>query len=167
MRKFLIVMALVVMSNHIHLVLRTTRKNLAAFMGYFKARVAESINHLTGRRGPLWARRYDAQPILDHAAAAGRVGYTLDNPRKANLVEDFEQWPGLNLAYGIGGQMTARIGKKKPSYIGFYYAFRGLVARDPFPGKQMPTCAGPCDTATSPSAWDTAAFFNFGVVFSR
>ena len=72
-----------------------------------------------------------------------------------------------DLAYGIGGQMTARIGKKKPSYIGFYYAFRGLVARDPFPGKQMPTCAGPCDTATGPSAWDTAAFFNFGIVFSR
>lgn len=72
-----------------------------------------------------------------------------------------------DLAYGVGGQMTARIGKHKPSYIGFYYAFRGLVARDPFPGKQMPTCAGPCDTATGPSNWDTAAFFNFGIVFSR
>jgi REP element-mobilizing transposase RayT len=96
------VMSLTVMSNHIHLVVRTTRKNLAAFMGYFKARVAESINHLTGRRGPLWARRYDAQPILDDAGATGRVGYSLGNPRKAGLVDDFEQWPGLNLAYGIG-----------------------------------------------------------------
>ncbi len=83
------------------------------------------------------------------------------------------QWNGggelsrRDLAFGFGGQMTARIGKKKPSYLGFYYAFRGLVARDPFPGKQMPTCAGPCDTPTGPSSWDTAAFFNFGVVFSR
>ncbi|HVG69144.1 MAG TPA: hypothetical protein VM734_28760 [Kofleriaceae bacterium] len=72
-----------------------------------------------------------------------------------------------DLALGAGGQMTVRIGRDKPSYLGFYYAFRGLVARDPFEGKGMPTCAGPCDTATGPSPWDIGAFFNFGLVFSR
>ena len=84
------------------------------------------------------------------------------------------QWNGggelsrRDLAFGVGGQMTVRIaGGKRPNYLGFYYAFRGLLARDPFPNKDMPTCAGPCDTPTGPSAWDTGAFFNFGVVFSR
>lgn len=74
-----------------------------------------------------------------------------------------------DLAFGFGGQMTARIGREHPQYLGFYYAFRGLVARDPTEPKQpaMPTCAGPCDRATGPSAWDVGAFFNFGVVFSR
>lgn len=84
------------------------------------------------------------------------------------------QWDGggelsrRDLSFGAGGQMTVRVGGgDRPNYFGFYYAFRGLVARDPFPGKSMPTCAGPCDTATGPSAWDTGAFFNFGLVFSR
>lgn len=84
------------------------------------------------------------------------------------------QWNGggelsrRDLSFGAGGQMTVKLGSaRRPNYLGFYYAFRGLVARDPFPGKSMPTCAGPCDTATGPSAWDTGAFFNFGLVFSR
>jgi hypothetical protein len=83
------------------------------------------------------------------------------------------QWHGggelsrRDLAFGIGGQMTARLGREKPSYVGFYYAFRGLVARDPVGKVSEPTCAGPCDMATGPSPWDMGAFFNFGVVFSR
>ena len=95
------VFALTVMSNHLHLVVRTPRKNLSKFMAFFKARVAESINRITGKRGPLWARRYDAQPIVDDNAVAGRVAYTLDNPVKAGLVDDLEHWPGLNIAAGI------------------------------------------------------------------
>jgi REP element-mobilizing transposase RayT len=95
------VFALVVMSNHVHLVVRAPRRNLARFMAFFKARVAESVNRITGKRGPLWARRYDAQPILDDGAVAGRIAYTLDNPANAGLVDDFEHWPGLNIAAGI------------------------------------------------------------------
>jgi REP element-mobilizing transposase RayT len=95
------VFALTVMSNHLHLVVRTPRKNLARFMAFFKARVADSINRITGKRGPLWARRYDAQPVLDDRAVAGRIAYTLDNPVSSNLVSDLEHWPGLNIAAGV------------------------------------------------------------------
>jgi hypothetical protein len=84
------------------------------------------------------------------------------------------QWHGggelsrRDLAFGAGGQMTVRVGRDKPSYVGFYYAFRGLTARDPVKNEMSPpTCAGPCDTPTGPSPWDIGAFFNFGVVFSR
>jgi hypothetical protein len=74
-----------------------------------------------------------------------------------------------DLAFGFGGQMTVQMGKEHPRYLGFYYAFRGLLARDPSEVKEpvMPTCAGPCDRPTGPSAWDLGAFFNFGLVFSR
>lgn len=93
--------AFVVMSNHIHLLCQTTRRNLAGFVGYLKARITTDINLLTGKRGPLWARRYDAQPVLDDAACADRAGYTVGNPSQAGLVDDAEHWPGLNLAYGL------------------------------------------------------------------
>ena len=89
------------MSNHVHLAVRTTKRNLSAFMGYFKARVADAVHQITGRRGPLWARRFDAQPILNEEALMDRVAYTLDNPGKAMLVSDSRDWPGLNVAYGL------------------------------------------------------------------
>lgn len=95
------IFAFVAMSNHVHMVVRTHGKNLAAFMGYFKARVTESINYLSGRRGPLFSRRYDAQRILNSRAASGRVAYTIDNPRRAQAVDHHAHWPGLLLCYGL------------------------------------------------------------------
>jgi hypothetical protein len=94
---------------------------------------------------------------------------------EGGLGDQLVRWNGggelerRDLSFGFGGQMTVAIGKHKPRYVGFYYAFRGLVARDPITPKQptMPTCAGPCDRPTWPSEWDLGAFFNFGVVFSR
>jgi hypothetical protein len=70
-------------------------------MGYVKARIAEGINLLTGKRGPLWSRRYDAQSILDDDASCSGLVYNLDNPVNASLVDRKENWPGLNLAYGM------------------------------------------------------------------
>lgn len=95
--------AVMLMSNHIHMVVSTPGKNLSSFMGYFKARVADSTNFLLGRRGPLWARRYDAEPILDDKAVLARIGYTLANPCSADLVERVQEWPGLCAAYGLAG----------------------------------------------------------------
>lgn len=95
------IFAFVAMSNRVHLVVRTREKGFAMFMGYFKARVAEGINYLTGRRGPLFARRYDAQPILNDHAAAGRIAYTIDNPRKAKVVDHHDDWAGPLLCFGL------------------------------------------------------------------
>jgi REP element-mobilizing transposase RayT len=89
------VFAVLVMSNHIHLVARARGNNLARFVGYFKARVAMSINLLLGRTGGVWGRRYDAQVILDDQAALDRVRYTLQNPQKAKLVRQVDEWPGF------------------------------------------------------------------------
>ena len=95
------VFAVVVMSNHLHLVVRAPGKNLAAFMSYFLARVAQTLNLLLGRVGPVFPRRYDAQPILDEKAAAGRVKYVLENPKKAGLVRCFTEWPGFVAVAGL------------------------------------------------------------------
>ncbi|HVV83223.1 MAG TPA: hypothetical protein VHE35_09085 [Kofleriaceae bacterium] len=94
---------------------------------------------------------------------------------EGGLGDQFVHWNGggelerRDVAFGFGGQMTVQLGEENPRYLGFYYAFRGMVARDPDESKEpaMPTCAGPCDRPTGPSSWDLGAFFNFGVVFSR
>ena len=95
------VFAVVVMSNHLHLVVRAPGKNLAAFMSYFLARVAQTLNLLLGRVGTVFPRRYDAQPILDEEAAAGRIKYVLENPKKAGLVKCFTEWPGFVAVAGL------------------------------------------------------------------
>lgn len=92
----------VAMSNHVHLVVRTGGKNLAQFMRYFGSAVASGINYLTGRRGQLFGRRYDAQPILDDDAAAARLRDSVDNPRAAGLVSSHDEWPGQLLCFGFG-----------------------------------------------------------------
>jgi len=94
--------ALIVMGNHFHLIVQTNGKNLARFMGYVKSRITEGINLLTGKSGPLWSRRYDAQAILDDEASADRLAYCLDNPVQSGLVESSDDWPGLNCAFAMG-----------------------------------------------------------------
>jgi len=96
------IFGLVVMSNHLHALVQTKGKNLALFMRDVKSAITSTINLLTGKRGTLWHRRYDAQAVVDDFGAAERHGYMTDNPRKAGLVDDPTQWPGLNLAYGLG-----------------------------------------------------------------
>ena len=79
-------------------------KGHTTFVGYFKARVAMSVNLLLGRTGNVWHRRYDAQPILTDEAAVGRVRYVLANPQKAALVRTPDQWPGFIAVAGRAGQ---------------------------------------------------------------
>jgi REP element-mobilizing transposase RayT len=93
---------LVVMSNHLHALVKTHGKNLALFMRDVKSAITSTINLLTGKSGTLWQRRYDAQAVVDDEGATERHGYMTDNPRKAGLVDDPAHWPGLNLAYGFG-----------------------------------------------------------------
>ena len=56
--------AVVVMSNHLHLVVRTPNKNLSLFMRHVKAFITTKINTITGESGTKWQGRYNAQPVL-------------------------------------------------------------------------------------------------------
>ena len=103
------VYAFVVMSNHLHIVVQTPRKNLAKFMRHVKAFITQRVNQITGRRGDMWWRRYDAQPALCVASTCERIGYTIGNPVSANLVAHPEDWPSLNLAYGFADASLARV----------------------------------------------------------
>jgi REP element-mobilizing transposase RayT len=139
------VYGLVVMSNHVHLVCRTRGRNLSKFMGYFKARITDGVNLLTARSGPLWARRYDAEAIVDDEGMAERVGYTVANPQNANLVAGAEQWPGLLLTFAECEERelefryfdaTAWHRKKRPSDLGPFFKTATLTL------SPIPSCAG-------------------------
>lgn len=87
------------MTNHIHLVVTDTQSQLSNFMMRFNGLLARDINALDEVKGRFFERRFAASPILDLDAVVDRIVYTVCNPASANLVDSFEQWPGLCEAF--------------------------------------------------------------------
>jgi REP element-mobilizing transposase RayT len=92
--------AVFVMSSHVHLLLVVDdAQEPAAFMRYFKSKLAREVNRLTGWRGPVFDRRYEMTVVTDEdAAQIERLQYVLGQAVQANLVERVGQWPGLHSA---------------------------------------------------------------------
>jgi hypothetical protein len=76
--------------------------------------------------------------------------------------------PSGELAFGldIGGRgaANARGDRKK---IGYFMAFRSLVAQGPEMAGATATCSGPCTEATKPPRTDVSMFFELGVHWGR
>ncbi len=94
------VLAVCVMSNHLHLVVRDEHGQLGEWAGYFFGNLARSVDRIRGRSGPCFARRYSAEPILDQGALLDRIVYVVTNPVKANLCKRARDWPGVLLFAG-------------------------------------------------------------------
>ena len=82
------------MPNHVHMVVRVVEEAppLVKTLQRLKSYTATQANKLLGRTGAFWqAESYD------HVVRKGKlervVAYVLENPVKAGLVEDWEQWP--------------------------------------------------------------------------
>lgn len=93
-----LVHAVVVMSNHVHLVLTDPRGCLPDFLREFHRSVAKALNTSQGQRENLWSAEPTnvvLLPTLDDAVA--KVAYTAANPVAAALVECPDQWPGVVL----------------------------------------------------------------------
>lgn len=94
----MLIHAVTVMSNHVHLVLTDPRGCLPDFLREFHRSLAKALNALQGQRENLWAaERTNAVllPTLDDVVA--EVAYTAANPVAAGLVEHPDEWPGVVL----------------------------------------------------------------------
>ncbi|HEY5922321.1 MAG TPA: hypothetical protein VIV11_11650 [Kofleriaceae bacterium] len=76
--------------------------------------------------------------------------------------------PSGELAFGLDigrrGSPNARGDRKR---IGYFMAFRSLVAQGPEMTGAMPTCSGPCTEATKPARTDVTMFLELGVHWGR
>jgi REP element-mobilizing transposase RayT len=90
-------LAVCVLSNHLHLVVRDEDGELAAWASYFLGHVARAVNRIRGRSGSCFERRYSAEPILDDEALFDRLVYVAANPVNAGLCERVRDWPGVVL----------------------------------------------------------------------
>lgn len=116
---------------------------------------ASSVDPERARRGvgfELWG---ELGLGLEHVG--WREGGVLDRP-SAELAVGFEL-DGF-------GRLDERTRRRR--HVGYFLAFRSLIAEGPAPDGATPVmCGGPCDKATRPSRTDVSMFFEVGLHWGR
>ena len=85
--------AAVVMPDHLHFVAGLHRSSLAKLMHNFKGYTAYKINELLKKKGSFWQPQYHDHAVRQDEDLHGVVLYTLNNPVRAGLVNDFHDYP--------------------------------------------------------------------------
>ncbi|MFT4109018.1 transposase [Propionicimonas sp.] len=86
------VLAYCLMSNHVHLVLRTGDEELGAVVKRIGVRYAGWFNRKYGRVGHLFQDRFKSVAVDDDAYLLTLIGYVWDNPVAAGLVVHAEDY---------------------------------------------------------------------------
>ena len=88
-----IIDAAVVMPDHLHFVAGLKNGSLAELMRSLKSYTAKKVNVLLEREGPFWQPQYHDHVIRKDEDLNEVILYALHNPVRANLVEDFHDYP--------------------------------------------------------------------------
>ena len=100
----LLVHHIVLMSNHYHIIATATEENLHRAMQYFNSRVAVRYNKHVGRSGHLWGDRYGSCIIDTDKHYLACVRYIYQNPKRAGIVEDLEEFSDSSFQFYAFGR---------------------------------------------------------------
>ncbi len=87
-----LVLAYCLMTNHVHLVLRTTAEPIGKVVKRLGVRYAGWFNHKYGRVGHLFQDRFKSRPVETDDYLVKLIRYVWDNPVEAGLVERAEEY---------------------------------------------------------------------------
>ena len=85
--------AAVVMPDHLHFVASLKHGSLSQSMHSLKRYTAQKINFLFQKKGPFWQRHYHDHAVRKDEDLYHILLYTLHNPVRAGLVNDFHDYP--------------------------------------------------------------------------
>ena len=102
--------AYVFTSNHFHAMVRApSGVAMSTFMQRLQSNIAVKVGRLVDCRGPFFARRYSAEPIVDEEAHVKRLVYILSHGVKEGLVSEVKKWPGLSCTQALLDGATASL----------------------------------------------------------
>ena len=81
------------MTNHVHLLVKTDEQTLGAGMQDLHGRYAQMFNRRHDRRGHLFQCRYGSTRIEDDVQMQAVTRYIARNPVEAGLCRNPEDWP--------------------------------------------------------------------------
>jgi REP element-mobilizing transposase RayT len=85
--------AAIVMPDHLHFVAGLKQGSLAQLIHSLKSYTAHEMNKFLQRNGPFWQSQYHDHAIRKDEDLNEIVRYTLNNPVRAGLAEDFREYP--------------------------------------------------------------------------
>ncbi len=83
----------VLMDNHYHFLIETTKENLSIFMRSVNANYAKYFNKKYSRSGHLWQDRYKSKYITTQNYLYVLLRYIENNPIEAGLCENIGEYP--------------------------------------------------------------------------
>ena len=89
-------LAYCLMPNHVHLVVHLpydATLPLARTLQRMKSHTARHLNRLRGGTGQVWQRESYDHRIRNAREMAATIAYTVNNPVKAGLTDDWQHWP--------------------------------------------------------------------------
>ncbi len=92
-QKRIVLDAAVIMPDHLHLVVALRQGSLSLQMRSLKSYTAKEINSLLKRQGTFWQPQYHDHALRKDEDLIEVVRYTLNNPVRAGLVDDFHKYP--------------------------------------------------------------------------
>lgn len=91
--------AFVLMPNHIHLLITTSKEDLGVVMQSFLVVSTKKLNALSGRSGRVFGARYHWSLIENHQYYDCVLKYVYRNPVKAKLSKSVELYPFSTIKY--------------------------------------------------------------------
>lgn len=106
-------LAVAIMSNHLHLIVQQGDAPLAKLMQPYLRRLAHLLQHRHSLRGPMLWREYGSRACLTPYHARNAIAYVHLNPVRAGLCGDPAEYPWTSHALFAGGSprtsVTARL----------------------------------------------------------
>ncbi len=104
------VMHIVLMGNHYHLVIKTTKSNIDRAMQFINSMTARLINKRLKRSGHLWGERYFSTIVAGESYRKELIRYIYMNPVRAKLVKDPLDYPFSSFCiYSLGRKINIEI----------------------------------------------------------
>lgn len=100
------VLAWCLMSNHVHLIVRSTTVDLSKGMALLGTRYAHYFNTINGHEGPVFNGRYYSEPIESEPYLLQAIRYVHLNPEKANICSAQEYIWSSYRSYVCGGGLA-------------------------------------------------------------